>query len=142
MEEFEVEELLGSVAGFISHKGIDTTKIKVLFDNTAKGMKNFVIGANQKDKHIVGANLEDGIEFVDISLVKEGEFCPVCKKPLRVTRGIEVGNIFQLGTKYSEPMNACYTDENGKLNPYIMGCYALRLSCHTYAEIPSLYHSV
>ena len=139
MEEFEVEELLGSVAGFISHKGIDTTKIKVLFDNTAKGMKNFVIGANQKDKHIVGANLEDGIEFVDISLVKEGEFCPVCKKPLRVTRGIEVGNIFQLGTKYSEPMNACYTDENGKLNPYIMGCYGIGVS-RTMAAAIEKYH--
>ena len=99
MEEFEVKEFLNSEAGFISYRGIDTTKVKVLFDNTVKGMKNFVIGANQKDKHIVGANLENGIEFVDISLVKEGEFCPECKKPLKVTRGIEVGNIFQLGTK-------------------------------------------
>ena len=139
MEEFEVEELLGSVAGFISHRGIDTSKVKVLFDKTAQNMKNFVIGANQKDKHIVGANLEDGIEFVDISLVKEGEFCPQCKKPLKVTRGIEVGNIFQLGTKYSAPMNACYTDENGKLNPYIMGCYGIGVS-RTMAAAIEKYH--
>lgn len=139
MEEFEVEELLGSVAGFISHRGINTSKVKVLFDKTASGMKNFVIGANQKDKHIVGANLEDNIEFVDISLVKEGEFCPICKKPLKVTRGIEVGNIFQLGTKYSAPMNACYTDENGKLNPYIMGCYGIGVS-RTMAAAIEKYH--
>ncbi|MBQ4647144.1 MAG: proline--tRNA ligase [Candidatus Gastranaerophilales bacterium] len=139
MEEFEVEELLGSIAGFISHRGIDTSKVKVLFDKTAAGMKNFVIGANQKDKHIVGANLEENIDFVDISLVKEGEFCPKCKKPLKVTRGIEVGNIFQLGTKYSAPMNACYTDENGKLNPYIMGCYGIGVS-RTMAAAIEKYH--
>ena len=139
MTEFEVEELLGTVAGFISHKGIDTTKVKVLFDKTAMGMKNFVIGANQKDKHIVGANLDKNTEFVDISLVKEGEFCPICKKPLKVTRGIEVGNIFQLGTKYSAPMNACYTDENGKLNPYIMGCYGIGVS-RTMAAAIEKYH--
>ena len=139
MEEAEVEEFLGSVAGFISHRGVDKSKVKVLFDKTAQNMKNFVIGANEKDKHIVGANLEEGIEFVDISLVKEGEYCPVCKKPLKVTRGIEVGNIFQLGTKYSAPMNACYTDENGKLNPYIMGCYGIGVS-RTMAAAIEKYH--
>ena len=71
---------------------------------------------------------EDIKEFYDISVVKVGEFCPVCKKPLKITRGIEVGNIFQLGTKYSEPMNAVYTDENGELKPYIMGCYGIGVS--------------
>ena len=139
MEEAEVREFLNSEAGFISYRSVDKTKVKVLFDKTAQNMKNFVIGANEKDKHIVGANLEEGIEFVDISLVKEGEYCPVCKKPLKVTRGIEVGNIFQLGTKYSAPMNACYTDENGKLNPYIMGCYGIGVS-RTMAAAIERYH--
>ena len=139
MEENEVSELLNSSAGFISYRGIDKTKVKVLFDNTAKGMKNFVLGANEKDKHIVGANLEEGIEFVDVSLVKEGEYCPVCKKPLKVTRGIEVGNIFQLGTKYSKPMNACYTDVDGQLKPYIMGCYGIGVS-RTMAAAIEKYH--
>ena len=139
MEEAEIKEFLNSEAGFISYRGVDATKVKVLFDNSSKGMKNFVIGANQKDKHIVGANLEDNIEFVDISIVKEGEYCPICKKPLKVTRGIEVGNIFQLGTKYSAPMNACYTDENGKLNPYIMGCYGIGVS-RTMAAAIEKYH--
>ena len=139
MEESEVSELLNSSAGFISYRGIDKTKVKVLFDNTAKGMKNFVLGANEKDKHIVGANLEEGIEFVDVSVVKEGEYCPVCKKPLKVTRGIEVGNIFQLGTKYSKPMNACYTDVDGQLKPYIMGCYGIGVS-RTMAAAIEKYH--
>ena len=62
-------------------------------------------------------NSELDVHEIDISLVKEGELCPICKKPLKVTRGIEVGNIFQLGDKYSKPMNAVYTDENGELKP-------------------------
>lgn len=125
MEEAEVKEYLNSYPGFISYRDVDTTKVKVLFDKSARGMKNFVLGPNVKDKHIVGANLPENVEFVDISKVKEGEYCPICHKPLKMTRGIEVGNIFQLGTKYSKPMNACYTDENGELKPYIMGCYGI-----------------
>lgn len=125
MEEAEVKEYLNSYPGFISYRNVDTTKVKVLFDKSARGMKNFVLGPNVKDKHIVGANLPENVEFVDISKVKEGEYCPICHKPLKMTRGIEVGNIFQLGTKYSKPMNACYTDENGELKPYIMGCYGI-----------------
>ena len=139
MENAEIQDLLGSEAGFISYRSVDKSKVKVLFDNSAKGMKNFVIGANEKDKHIVGANLEEGIEFVDISLVKEGELCPICKKPLKVTRGIEVGNIFQLGDKYSKPMNAVYTDENGELKPYIMGCYGIGVTRVAAAAIEK-YH--
>ena len=139
MENAEIQDFLNSEAGFISYRNVDKSKVKVLFDNSAKGMKNFVLGANEKDKHIVGANLEDGIEFVDISLVKKGELCPICKKPLNVTRGIEVGNIFQLGDKYSKPMNAVYTDENGELKPYIMGCYGIGVTRVAAAAIEK-YH--
>lgn len=140
MEDNEVRELLGCEPGFISYKTVDSNKVKVLFDNTVKGMKNFVVGGVGTDKHLVGANLEENIkDFVDISLVKEGEFCPVCHKPLKVTRGIEVGNIFQLGTKYSEPMNACYTDEQGQLKPYIMGCYGIGVTRTMSAAIEK-YH--
>lgn len=139
MENEEVIELLDSYPGFISYKKVDKSKVKVLFDNSVKGMKNFVVGANIKDKHLAGSNLEEGIEFVDISIVKEGEFCPVCKKPLKKTRGIEVGNIFQLGTKYSEPMGACYSDEQGQLKPYIMGCYGIGVT-RTMAAAIEKYH--
>lgn len=139
MEEAEVREYLNSTAGFISYRNVDKSKVKVVFDNTVKGMKNFVLGANEKDKHIVGANLEEDIEFVDISLVKEGEFCPQCHKPLKVTRGIEVGNIFQLGTKYSKPMGATYTDEQGQLKPFVMGCYGIGVTRTMSAAIEK-YH--
>ncbi len=139
MENDEVIEYLNSYPGFISYRDVDSSKVRVLFDNSAKGMKNFVLGANIKDKHITGANLEKDIEFVDISLVKEGELCPICHKPLKKTKGIEVGNIFQLGTKYSSPMNACYTDEQGQLKPYIMGCYGIGVS-RTMAAAIEKYH--
>lgn len=139
MEDNEIVEYLNSYPGFISYRNIDKTKVKVLFDKTAQGMKNFVLGANIKDKHIVGANLEEGIEFVDLSLVKVGEYCPICHKPLKMTRGIEVGNIFQLGTKYSKPMNACYTDEQGQLKPFIMGCYGIGVT-RTMAAAIEKYH--
>ena len=79
---------------------------------------------------MVGANLDDIKidKYADIRLVEAGELCPQCGKPLKVTRGIEVGNIFQLGTKYSKPMNAVYLDQNGKALPYIMGCYGIGIS--------------
>ncbi len=143
----EAIEKLGTERGFISFKGLGDKDLQVLFDNSAKGMKNFVIGANQADKHIVGYNFSDiteddikgGVKFYDISVVKPGETCVDCGEALKVTRGIEVGNIFQLGTKYSKPMNALYTDENGKTHPYIMGCYGIGVT-RTAAAAVERYH--
>ncbi|MBR1977654.1 proline--tRNA ligase [bacterium] len=120
----EAAEITGSEAGYLSFVGLED-KIKVVFDKSANKMKNFIIGANEPEKHIAGYNFKEMPEFVDISLVKKGEKCPICGEPLDVTRGIEVGNIFQLGTKYSAAMNAQYTNENGELKPYIMGCYGI-----------------
>lgn len=131
----EIQELMeqqgfNAVAGFIGPKGMKN--ITIIADNTIKDMKNFVVGINETDKHQVGANLEDlgldEIKYEDIRLVEAGELCPQCGKPLKVTRGIEVGNIFQLGTKYSKPMNAVYLDADGKTKPYIMGCYGIGIS--------------
>lgn len=116
--------------GFIGPKGMED--ITIIADETVKDMKNFVVGINETDKHLVGANLDKDIPhietFADIRLVERGDFCPECGKPLYVTKGIEVGNIFKLGTKYSKPMNAVYLDENGKTHPYIMGCYGIGIS--------------
>ena len=118
-----------AIPGFIGPKGM---KLTIIADNTVKDMKNFVVGINQNDVHMVGANLSDlGIDelkYEDLRLVEAGEYCPQCGRPLKVTRGIEVGNIFQLGTKYSKPMNAVYSDVDGKLKPYIMGCYGIGIS--------------
>ncbi|MBS4760138.1 MAG: proline--tRNA ligase [Clostridium sp.] len=135
----ELEEIFGASKGFVGPKDIEQVKIPeeyegekitVVADLTAKEMKNFVIGANETDKHFVGVNLSDFEEpiFADIRLVEKGEKCPDCGAPLYVTKGIEVGNIFQLGTKYSKAMNAVYLDENGKTQPFIMGCYGIGIS--------------
>ena len=140
----EIAELMANkgfdaVPGFIGPKGMDG--ITIIIDETVRDMKNFVVGVNQTDKHQVGANLSDlglnsdpeaaaggSIIYHDIRLVEEGDICPECGKPLLVTKGIEVGNIFKLGTKYSKPMNAVYTDINGEMKPYIMGCYGIGIS--------------
>ena len=133
----EIEELMkengfNAIAGFIGPKGLKKYgeyEVKILADKTVTELKNFVIGINQTDKHLVGANwgvdVELPAQIEDLRLVEAGDFCPQCGKPLKVTRGIEVGNIFQLGTKYSKPMNAVYLDANGKTQPYIMGCYGI-----------------
>lgn len=142
----EIEELMNEKGftaepGFIGPKGMDG--IKIIADETVRDMKNFVVGINQTDKHLVGANLSDlcidEIKYADIRLVERGELCPECGKPLFVTKGIEVGNIFKLGTKYSKPMNAVYLDENGKTHPYIMGCYGIGISRTAAAAVEAHY---
>lgn len=132
IEEMMKENGFDAVAGFIGLKGLKKYgeyEVKIVADKTVADLKNFVIGINQTDKHLVGANWGVDVELPeiveDIRLVEAGDFCPECGKPLKVTRGIEVGNIFQLGTKYSAPMNAVYLDANGKTQPYIMGCYGI-----------------
>ncbi len=135
----EAQKYLGSDVGYLSFFGINDKNIRIIFDNSARGMKNFVIGANEREKHIVGYNFDKIPQTFDVSLVKEGEKCPKCASPLKITRGIEVGNIFQLGTKYSKPMEAFYTDENGELKPYIMGCYGIGVTRVAAAAIEK-YH--
>ena len=147
----EIEELMqengfNAIAGFIGPKGLKKYgeyEVKIIADKTVTELKNFVIGINQTDKHLVGANwgvdvdLPEQIE--DVRLVERGELCPQCGKPLQVTRGIEVGNIFQLGTKYSKPMNAVYLDVDGKAKPYIMGCYGIGVTRTAAAAVEAHY---
>lgn len=131
----EIEELMANHGfdarpGFIGPKGFDD--IRIIADNTVKDLKNFVMAVNENDVHVVGANFGTDVklpeQITDLRLVEAGEFCPQCGKPLNVTRGIEVGNIFQLGTKYSKAMNATFTDENGNEVPFVMGCYGIGIS--------------
>ncbi len=147
----EIEEMMAvngfnSTIGFIGPKGLkeyNGYKVQIVADETVKELKNFVVGVNELDKHGVGYNWGSEIELpeiiADIRLVEAGEFCPQCGKPLNVTRGIEVGNIFQLGTKYSKPMNAVYTDVDGKTKPYIMGCYGIGISRTAAAAVEAHY---
>lgn len=124
----EITEDSPVVAGYIGPYGI-SDKVAYYLDVSLKGLKNVVAGANKEGYHYTGLNLErdlEHVEFFDISKVKEGGICPHCgKKTISIKRGIEVGNIFQLGTKYTKSMNMQYTDENGELKYPIMGCYGI-----------------
>jgi len=146
IEEMMAENGFDAEKGFIGPDGLKKYgeyEVQIVADETVKEMKNFVIGTNKKDVHLVGANWGTEVNLpqviTDIRLVEAGELCPVCGKPLKVTRGIEVGNIFQLGTKYSKPMNAVYTDVDGKTKPYIMGCYGIGISRTAAAAVEAHY---
>ncbi|HBA96925.1 MAG TPA: proline--tRNA ligase [Lachnospiraceae bacterium] len=116
------------VAGYIGPYGI-SDEAEVYIDVSLKGIKSIVAGANKEGYHYTGLDLErdlESVQYVDISKVKEGGICPCCGKPaITVKRGIEVGNIFQLGTKYTKSMNMQYTDENGESHYPVMGCYGI-----------------
>ena len=123
-----ITDTCGLVAGFIGPVGI-TDNCTVLFDNTLKGVNNLVCGANEIDVHCKGLDMDRDLpsaEFHDFAKVKEGSICPKCgKHALTVSRGIEVGNIFQLGTKYTKSMNMTYMDSEGNMINPIMGCYGI-----------------
>ncbi len=130
IQELMQEKGFEAETGFIGPVGIQG--IWTIADESIKKLKNFVVGCNQTDKHLVGANFGAEVKafdkFHDIRLVEKGEICTQCGAKLEVTRGIEVGNIFKLGTKYSKPMNAVFTDIDGKEKPYVMGCYGIGIS--------------
>jgi len=104
--------------------------IKKVFDETLKDAKNMICGANEKDYHIVGANLTNlkDLHFADIAQTQEGDQCIKCGGKLKFTKGIEVGHIFQLDTRYSEPLKAEFLDQNGKNRPFVMGTYGIGVS--------------
>lgn len=118
----------GIIAGFIGPYNF-TGKGTVLFDSSLKNIDSLVCGANKKDYHYTGFNIERDYgkaDYVDLSKVQEGGICPACgKKAIEIRRGIEVGNIFQLGTKYTTEMNMTYVDADGEEKHPIMGCYGI-----------------
>lgn len=101
----------------------------MLFDQSLQNINNLSCGANITEYHYVGFNMERDygeVEYLNLSKIIEGGICPQCKKPtISVSRGIEVGNIFQLGTKYSKAMNMQYVDKEGNYQYPIMGCYGI-----------------
>lgn len=116
------------VAGYIGPYNI-SSEVAVYCDISLKGLNSLVAGANKEGYHYTGLNLErdlDSVEYADISKVQDGGICPHCgKHSISIKRGIEVGNIFQLGTKYTKSMGMQYSDENGELQTPIMGCYGI-----------------
>ena len=116
------------VAGFIGPVGL-TKKATVVFDASLKGIESMVCGANETDYHYKGVNIARDFgdaEYVDVAKIFEGAICPVCGKPhITINKGIEVGNIFKLGTKYTKSMGMTYLDSNGEAKNPIMGCYGI-----------------
>jgi prolyl-tRNA synthetase len=122
-----VQSVTGAPVGFAGPVGLPED-LKVLADQDVSTLKNFVTGANEADAHFTGVNWGRDVsmpEFADIRVISEGDPCPRCKGKIEVKRGIEVGHIFKLGTKYSEAMGATFLDANGKKQLTVMGCYGI-----------------
>ncbi len=120
----EVEEVTGAALGFAGPIGLD---IPVILDNEIMNMKNFIVGANKTDYHYKNANLEDfNYLFVsDVRCITDLDCCPKCGKKLTFKNGIEVGNTFKLGTKYSENLGLYYLNKENESLPVWMGCYGI-----------------
>ncbi|MDU4671143.1 MAG: proline--tRNA ligase [Finegoldia magna] len=124
MEEKDIIAL-NSSPGFTGPIGLDS---RIIIDSRVTQMKNFVVGANEENYHIKNVNYGDDFEgeiVEDLLMVQDGDIDPETKSPLKFKRGIEVGNIFQLGQKYSKSMNATFLDENGKEQFFWMGSYGI-----------------
>ena len=120
----DVERITKAQVGFAGPVGIE---IPVIIDNEVKGMKNFLVGANKTDYHYKNVNLKDFKVYLqaDIANVMEGDKCPCCGGNLYFKKGIEIGNTFKLGTKYSESLGLTYLDEENNSHPVVMGCYGI-----------------
>ncbi|MCI7260561.1 MAG: proline--tRNA ligase [Selenomonadales bacterium] len=129
MADEEAIKSVGGYPGFMSPIGIKEGT-RILVDATVMNMSNAVSGANEEGYHYVNVNpkrdfTQESIVITDLRMVKEGDPCPHCGAGLNMTRGIEAGQVFTLGTKYSKAMGATFLDENGKEQPLYMGCYGI-----------------
>jgi len=131
---------LGLVKGFIGPVNLNV-KLDIYVDEELKDMNGFLVGANEKDFHL--ANVKYGRDFegkvCDLRMATEGAMCPICGKPLKSARGIEVGQVFKLQTKYSDAMKCTYVNEKGQNVPMVMGCYGIGVT-RTLQSIVEQYH--
>jgi prolyl-tRNA synthetase len=123
--EDRVRELTGAPSGYAGPVGLS---VRILADHSVRNIPSGATGANEKDAHLV--DVIPGRDFspesyADLRLVEEGDRCPRCPGSLRFSRGIEVGHVFRLGTKYSKALSATYLDSGGKEKPVVMGCYGI-----------------
>ncbi|MEE9193563.1 MAG: proline--tRNA ligase, partial [Thermodesulfobacteriota bacterium] len=132
-----IQEVTGGPMGFSGPVGLKK-KIKVIADKSVRNIQNAITGANKADMHITGVNPGRDFEadlYADIRVARDGDPCPQSNGTLVSTRGIEVGHVFKLGTKYSEAMNATFSDIDGKEKPFIMGCYGIGIGRTVAAAI-------
>jgi prolyl-tRNA synthetase len=116
----------GIEAGYI---GLMEKRVKLFVDESLRDREPMICGGDKKDYHYVGFSFKDkDFEYRDLITVKEGDKCVKCGGVLKITKGIEVGHIFQLGTKYSEALNATFLDRDGKAKPFVMGTYGIGVS--------------
>ena len=133
----QVEKYTGAPVGFAGPVGIHKD-VRILVDPLVTKLKNFIVGANQNEKHIINVNLDRDFkahEVVDITLAREGDGCPLSDGKLVAKSGIEVGNTFMLGTKYSESLGAKFLDAEGKEHPIVMGSYGIGITRTPQAAI-------
>ena len=128
MASIEEDELItGAKVGFAGPIDLD---VEIIVDYEVMNMRNFLVGANKTDYHYINVNLSDFKydKVADIRNVTEDDVCPKCGHKLSFKKGIEVGNTFKLGTKYSESMGLYYANEENKLAPVVMGCYGIGIA--------------
>jgi len=130
MGEADIAAKLGSYPGYIGPVGLGPD-VTIAADEQIRSMTAAVVGANEPDRHLTG--VVPGRDFRidasgDLCTAVPGDLCPNCRKPLLLDKGIEVGHVFKLGTKYSEPMRATFLDDTGKPRPFQMGCYGIGVS--------------
>ena len=136
-DEKTIEKVTGAPLGYSGPVGLNPSirkktdgRIKIIADSDVADMKNMISGANKKDYHLININIDRDFKadkVLDIRSVIPGDLCPQCKTKLTFSRGIEVGHVFKLGTKYSQVLRATFSDEKGKERPMIMGCYGIGL---------------
>lgn len=124
-----IEKITGAPVGFAGPVGL--SGVRQVIDRTVEPLRNIVVGGNKADTHL--RNVNHGRDFAvssfeDIAQIGKGDACAGCGKEMDSFRGIEVSQVFKLGTKYSDSMNATFLDENGKARPFVMGCYGLGVS--------------
>jgi prolyl-tRNA synthetase len=132
----EIAKVTGGPLGFSGPVGLEG--VRVIADVTVSGMVNMVTGANQADAHLVNVNLNRDFtpsETHDVAIAAEGDKCRRCGRVLSTWRGIEVGQIFKLGTKYSDKLKAYFLDERGEEKPFVMGCYGIGVTRTVAAAI-------
>ena len=126
-------QVTGSPVGFAGPQGLKerNPKIKIFADNYVKGVVNGVAGGNEVDVHVINVNPSRDITvdaYCDLKVATKGDCCAKCGEKFTFTRGIEVGHVFKLGTKYSSAMKAEFLDEKQTAHPFIMGCYGIGIS--------------
>ncbi len=137
----DIREVTGADVGFTGPVGLKK-KIEIICDIQASNVKNIIVGANDTDYHY--KNVNAGVDFTptrieDIRTIRKDDPCPVCNTPVDVCRGIEVGHIFKLGTKYSKTLECNYLNEEGNENHMVMGCYGIGLNRTMAAVIEQNY---